>query len=171
MYARIMFDTPEDMAVGKAELIRQGFRVEVLDTFDPGDLDEEGGPYVWVRAYINVDYDDQERFDDWVRGLGVGGDVIEAGLSPFEKMVSFATWQKFVEASSGSAAMKRRVIDFVCDRVREGELIDSFVLGLTLGGVSRKLSEEQLRDFEATILLTRDLNNVPIVQVDGQPVS
>ena len=47
MQARIMFDTPEDMAVGKAELIRRGFRVETLDTVDP-----EGGPYVWVRAYV-----------------------------------------------------------------------------------------------------------------------
>lgn len=89
----------------------------------------------------------------------------------FGRMVSFATWQKFVEASSGSAAMKCRVIDLVRNRVRDGELIDSFMLGLTLGEVSRKLSAEELRDFEATILFTRDLNNVPIVQVEGQPVS
>lgn len=87
------------------------------------------------------------------------------------RMVSFATWQKFIKASSGSAAMKRRVIDLIRDRVRKGELIDSFMLGLTLGEVSRRLSAKELRDFEATILLTRDLNNVPIVQVQGQPVS
>jgi hypothetical protein len=74
MQTRIMFDNPDDMKAGKAELIRRGFKVETLDTVDP-----EGGPYVWVRAYISVDYDDQDRFSDWVRSLPLGGDVIEAG--------------------------------------------------------------------------------------------
>jgi hypothetical protein len=77
MQTRIMFDTPAEMKAGKAELIRRGFKVEVLDWVDP-----EGGSYVWVMAYISVDYADQDRFDDWVRGLRLGGcDVIEAGHS------------------------------------------------------------------------------------------
>ena len=86
------------------------------------------------------------------------------------RMVHFATFEKFIQASSGSAAMKRQVIDLV-RALRQGDLIDSFVLGLMLSEASRKLPPERLRDFEATIALTRDLNNVPIVQIEGQPVS
>lgn len=76
MQTEILFDNPDDMKAGKAELIRRGFKVEVLDWVDP-----EGGPYVWVMAYIDVDYADQGRFLDWVKGLRLGGDVIEAGHS------------------------------------------------------------------------------------------
>jgi hypothetical protein len=77
MQARIMFDNREDMKWGWDKLTKLGFRVEILNLVD---TDPEGGPYVWVRAYISVDYDDGGRFFEWVRGLGVGGDVIEGGL-------------------------------------------------------------------------------------------
>jgi hypothetical protein len=109
MQARIMFDTPEDMAVGKAELIRRGFRVETLDTVDP-----EGGPYVWVMAYVDVDYAEQDRFSDWVRSLSLGGDVIEAGHSirtRREQGSLVETPEKFARAQALIEQFARRAND------------------------------------------------------------
>lgn len=89
----------------------------------------------------------------------------------FGRMVSFATWKKFIAASAGSAEMKRRVIDHIDKHVtkKNDDLIDCFMLGWMLGRFSTKLSAIELQDFETTILLTRDLNNVPIVQVNDDP--
>lgn len=90
----------------------------------------------------------------------------------FGRMISFATWQKFIMASAGSAEMKRRVIDHVGKHVAKGnDLVDCFVLGWMLGQFSNDLSANELQDFETTIVLTRDLNNVPIVQINDEPVS
>jgi hypothetical protein len=86
-------------------------------------------------------------------------------------MVSYLTWERFIRESDGSVAMKEIVIGVVNAVVREGDLIDSFKLGYTLGGLSSKLSGDSLADFYKTIKLTRDLNNVPIVRRHGEPVS
>jgi len=92
-------------------------------------------------------------------------------MIPFGRMVAFATWEKFIRASSGSDAMKDRIVALVDEHVRDGDLLDSFKLGFVLGRFSRSMSGQELSDFRETIFLTRDTNNVPIVQVDGKPVS
>lgn len=86
-------------------------------------------------------------------------------------MVNFATWEKFIRASDGSDDMKGLVVAYINDNVRDGDLLDSFKLGFALGHFSNAFSGDQLRDFMQTIKLTRDLNNVPIVQLHGHPVS
>jgi hypothetical protein len=77
MQARFMFDNREAMELAKVKLMGLGFEVEVLDWTDP-----EGGPYVWMRVYTSVDYDDGARFFDWMSELSkfTGGGMIEAGL-------------------------------------------------------------------------------------------
>jgi hypothetical protein len=86
-------------------------------------------------------------------------------------MVSFQTWERFIRESDGSATMKEIIIGLVHATVRDGDLIDSFKLGYTLGDFSSKLSGDALADFYKTIKPTRNLDNVPIVQRHGQPVS
>jgi hypothetical protein len=103
MQTEILFDNPDDMEAGKAELIRRGFKVKVLDWVDP-----EGGPYVWVMAYIDVDYADQGRFFDWLKGLRLGGDVIEAGHSIRTRRQRGA----LVETSEQAARAQAQIEDF-----------------------------------------------------------
>jgi hypothetical protein len=67
--------------------------------------------------------------------------------------------------------MKKTVVDYIDNEVRDGDLLDSFKLGFALGAFSNQLSQTELRDFFATIALTRDTNNVPIVQRHGKPVN
>jgi hypothetical protein len=52
-----------------------------------------------------------------------------------------------------------------------GHAADCFKLGYALGKLSSWIPTYQMRDFDATIVLTRDVNNVPIVQMHGKPVS
>ena len=91
---------------------------------------------------------------------------------PYAAMVNFATWQKYIRRSQGSEAMQARVIHFVTETVpRAGDMMDGFKLGYALGFYSGGMTGAELKDFETTIALTRDLNNVPIVQMGGRPVS
>jgi hypothetical protein len=94
--------------------------------------------------------------------------------SPFlGHMVNFATWERFIRASMGSDDMKDAIIEYVKAHVpREGELVDSFKLGLAVGEFSNRLqTAAAIDDWLRTIVLTRSLDNVPIVQVNGVPVS
>lgn len=86
-------------------------------------------------------------------------------------MINYATWEKYIRASQGSEPMKESLIDFVRAELREGELLDSFKLGYALGWFSRDMHGEALRDFYATIELTRDTRNVPIVRTPEGSVS
>ena len=79
-------------------------------------------------------------------------------------MISFATWEKFIRLSTGSDAMKDRVINRVVQRLGRPEFLDSFELGLVLGELSTSLTLGERRDWLATIHLTRDTSNVPIVK-------
>jgi 5-methylcytosine-specific restriction endonuclease McrBC GTP-binding regulatory subunit McrB len=91
---------------------------------------------------------------------------------PYGAMVSFATWKKFIEASKGSARMKIWLVDYIREHVRDdNDLCDCFKLGFALGHFSTQLSARDLKDFDVTIALTRDMNNVPIVQRHGKPVA
>jgi hypothetical protein len=90
---------------------------------------------------------------------------------PTGHMVSFATWEQFIRASDGSDAMKELVVKHIRETVCDGELLDSFHLGYALGALSSLMSRTALEDLYRTIKLTRNLDNVPIVQRHGQPVS
>jgi hypothetical protein len=86
-------------------------------------------------------------------------------------MVSYLTWERLIRESDGSVGMKENIIGVVNVMVREGDLLDSFKLGYALGGLSRMLSGDDLADFYKTIKPTRNLDNLPIVQRNGEPVS
>ena len=85
MEAEVLFDDPDKMNVGKAELQKLGFEVEVLDWYDP-----LGTPVVWVMARIDseqianeLDGDAQGSFLTYVNHIveppGLGW-VVEAGF-------------------------------------------------------------------------------------------
>lgn len=86
-------------------------------------------------------------------------------------MISHDTWRRFIMRSAGSARMKHRIICFVDNHVRDGNLIDCYELGYMLGAWSADFTPDEERDFEETIRLTRDMNNVPIVRNPRGPVS
>ena len=96
-------------------------------------------------------------------------------MSLFGYMIRFETWEKFVRASNGSEYMKELVIKKVRAEVPiQAGLIDSFKAGLVIGALMNRFEEENpidLGDIFRTIELTRDLNNVPIVRVNGTLVS
>jgi hypothetical protein len=89
------------------------------------------------------------------------------------RMISFTTWERYIRASTGSDDMKEALIDFIKKEVpREGDLMDCFYVGFALGHFSKSFqTPAAMEDWLRTIVLTRDLNNVPIVQVNGVPVS
>jgi hypothetical protein len=75
MEAEILFLDPDDVNLGSATLIEQGFEVEVLDWID------DSSPTVWINATITTELD-QYDFFLWVYNIAwrLGGDVVEAGL-------------------------------------------------------------------------------------------
>lgn len=84
---------------------------------------------------------------------------------PYGYMLNFETWKKYIHASNGNAKMKDRVIKLARKHVlNEAGLLDSFKLGLVHGTLTKELSFGELVDFFATIHLTRNLDNVPIVR-------
>lgn len=89
--------------------------------------------------------------------------MIDFPPGPHGLMVSFDTWQKFIRASNGSDAMKQQVIDFIYENVHDKGLLDSFKLGYALGVFSNGLTTTEHEDWFNTVILTRDMNNVPIV--------
>jgi hypothetical protein len=89
---------------------------------------------------------------------------------PLGYMIRFDTWEKFIRLSSGSDAMKDRIVAFVVSIFGRPELLDSLKLGLAVGEFSNYLTDEEDSDFLDTIKLTRSLDNVPIVQVGDKPV-
>jgi hypothetical protein len=86
-------------------------------------------------------------------------------------MISFETWKKYIRLSTGSDDMKSRVISFVVLLFNKPEFLDSLKLGLSFGEFIETLSYEELIDFEKTILLARNLNNVPIVQIGSEKIN
>jgi hypothetical protein len=84
---------------------------------------------------------------------------------PLGYMISFETWEKFIRLSSGSDAMKDRIVTFVALLFGKPELLDSFLLGLSIGEFRSVLIDDEESDFWKTIELTRNVDNVPIVQV------
>ena len=106
---------------------------------------------------------------------GLCGEFIEGKAMTLNGyMIRFETWEKFIRASNGSERMKQLVIDRVREEVpnRKG-LIDSFEAGLAIGALMNRFEAHplDLDDLIRTIELTRDLNNVPIVEAHGKPVS
>ena len=88
-------------------------------------------------------------------------------------MIRFETWEKFIRASGGSENMKQLVIEHVREEVPPAAgLVDSFKVGLVIGGLMNRFEAHplDLDDIFRTIELTRDLNNVPIVQAHGKPL-
>jgi hypothetical protein len=86
-------------------------------------------------------------------------------------MVSYVTWERLIRESTGSVIMKEIIIGMVRMMVRDGDLIDSFKLGYLLGTLSSTMKGDDLADFYRTIKPTRNLDNLPIVQRHGEPVS
>ena len=84
---------------------------------------------------------------------------------PYGMMVSFDTWQQFIRASNGPAQMKKRIINFIYKNVYDEGFLDSFKLGYALGAFSNDLADHEHIEFFHTIVLTRNLDNVPIVHV------
>jgi hypothetical protein len=82
-------------------------------------------------------------------------------------MISLETWKKYILLSSGSDKMKDRIITYVVLLFNKPRLLDSFELGLAIGEFSNTLSNEEEVDLLKTIKLTRNTDNVPIVQVKG----
>jgi len=82
-------------------------------------------------------------------------------------MIRYDTWEKFILASNGSEHMKQLVITHVRDKVsNEDGLIDSFKTGLAVGQLLGRCETHDLDkdDLLRTIVLTRSLDNVPIVR-------
>lgn len=108
-------------------------------------------------------------------------DPIEFPPGPTGYMINFTTWERYIRASDGSELMKDLVVNYVklvmlMDRVnsdvlRDSDLLDSFKLGYAYGEISNGLTKDGISDFYRTIQLTRNLDNVPLVRIHGQPVS
>lgn len=93
-------------------------------------------------------------------------------------MVSLNTWLKLIEESEGSAIMKSRIVYFIGLNVPpepgptpDMPLLDSFKLGYAMGEFSADMMGDELADFRRTVLPTRDMDKLPIVQRYGKPVS
>jgi hypothetical protein len=80
-------------------------------------------------------------------------------------MIDFATWEKYIRLSDGSDVMKDWVIAYVERSLGRPKLLDSFQLGLVLGELSVIIDDNEQGDFLETIRLTRNLDNVPYVQI------
>jgi hypothetical protein len=77
MRAEIMFSNLEDMHLAANALTKLGFEVKVIGW--------RNGT-ICIVALISVEYDDQNRFFDWVEGLvePMHGEVLEAGHRPMK---------------------------------------------------------------------------------------
>jgi hypothetical protein len=92
-------------------------------------------------------------------------------MSFYGYLVSAQRWRELVEKSPASADMRARVL--ACgERVIAGKpTMDSFALGLALGEMEIELNNEKRVQFLLAIKDARDLDQLPYVSINGQPVS
>jgi hypothetical protein len=80
MEAELMMDNPETADAAVAELVKQGWEVEVMDWNDEDDDGELITPTTWLIVSGMSELSDDEFFEEMnALALRLGGDIVQGG--------------------------------------------------------------------------------------------